>query len=75
MYPTEEITAGNEQPIAFLAIEQCRKELSRLEGKLSPIMSGGLEKGLAETPAVNELDSRLQALLTHICDISRRVKL
>jgi hypothetical protein len=76
MYPAEDHAVPQEQPVAFITIEQCRKELSRIEGKLSPIMGGGLlEKSSGEAPSLNELDARLQQLLSHIRDIGRRIKL
>jgi len=75
MYPSEEATATNEQPQAFITLEQCHKELVRIEAKLAPIMSNGAEKIAPEVPSLNALDSRLQQLLSHIRDISRRVKL
>jgi hypothetical protein len=75
MYPSEDVEVSTDQPQSFIIIEQCRKELSRLEGKLSPVMGGGLEKPSTQGPVLNELDGRLQDVLTHIRDIVRRVKL
>jgi hypothetical protein len=61
MYPTEEAMAV-EQPAAFITIESCHKELSRIENKFAPIMSNGTEKAPQESPSMNALDARLQLL-------------
>jgi hypothetical protein len=76
MYPSEDPSVAVEQPVSFITIEQCHKELSRLEAKLSPVMgAGSTEKLAGETPSLNPLDARLQQLLSHIREVSRRVKL
>jgi hypothetical protein len=78
MYP-EDVTSSAavaEAPQAFITIENCHKELSRMEARLSPIMSGASDKlSGGATPSFNELDGRLQSLLSHIREISKRVKL
>jgi hypothetical protein len=77
MYPEQDTAAEKiAEPQAFIVLEQCAKELSRLEGKLSPVMSSGNEAKLAgATPSMSELDARLQSLLGRIREISSRVKI
>ena len=77
MYPTQTQSEESiERPAqAFTTIDDCHKELERMQNKLTPILSSGADKLAGETPSMTELDSRLGQLLTHIRDISKRIKL